>query len=68
MIIIIVLILSALALIAYCEDAPTSWQREETRRFNQHKRADTLLQERLSLASERRHYVETLRRERTCVR
>ena len=60
-IIVLVLSVSALALIAYCEDAPTSWQRKETRELN-------LLQERLTLASERRHYVETLRRERTCVR
>ena len=65
---IIVLVLSALALIAYCEDAPTEWQRKETQKFEQHKHADTLLQERLTLASERRHYVETLRRERTCMR
>ena len=66
--IIIVLVLSVLALGAYFEFAPTEWQRKETLKFEQHKRADTLLQERLTLASERRHYVETLRRERTCMR
>lgn len=66
--IIIVLVLSAVALIAYCEDAPTAWQREETRKFNQHKHADTILQRQLTLASEHRHYVDTLRRERTCMR
>lgn len=66
--IIIVLVLSALALGAYFEFAPTEWQRKETQKFEQHKRADTLLQERLALASERHHYVTTLRRERTCVR
>ena len=66
--IIIVLVLSALALGAYFEFAPTEWQRKETQKFEQHKHADILLQERLNLASERRHYVETLRRECTCVR
>lgn len=65
---IIVLVLSALALGTYFEFAPTPWQREETRKFEQHKRADALLQERLASASERRHYVETLRREYTCMR
>lgn len=71
---IIILFLSVLTLDIYFEFAPTSWERKESKRFKeekrkyeQHKCADALLQERLALVAERRHYVQTLRRERACM-
>lgn len=63
-----ILFLSVLALGIYFELAPTYEEREEKRKYARHKSADALLQEHLSLAAERRHYVETLRRERACMR
>lgn len=37
------------------------------RKHRQHEKAETALQERLALASERRHYIRTLQAERACM-
>lgn len=71
---IILVFLAMIALAAYFELAPTSWERKENKRFKEekrkwlaHKEAERRLQEQLSLAAERRHYVKTLQAERTCM-